>query len=91
MIGPRALILLFVLFGFALLAAAAPIPFAEGTPAKKELKQYKVKRGETPTRVGRDAAKPSGYVKRDAPKPSQYAYSLRSLPFFLFFIFTVTN
>lgn len=57
MIGPRALLLLFAVLLFAFLATAAPIP-TEGGLVKKSLKQYKVKRGETPTR--RDAAKPSG-------------------------------
>jgi len=47
-------------------------PATERGLAKKELKQFKLKRGETPARVARGAA-PSGYVaKRDAaPKPSQ--------------------
>ncbi|KAF7353732.1 hypothetical protein MVEN_01058500 [Mycena venus] len=72
MIGPRALLLLFAVLLFAFVAVAAPIPAAERGMAKKELKQYKVKRGETPTRVARDPATPSGYVaKRDTPKPSQ--------------------
>ncbi|KAF7359193.1 hypothetical protein MSAN_01261300 [Mycena sanguinolenta] len=68
MIGARAALLLFTVLLFALLIVAAPIPAME----KKALKQYKAKRGEAPNRVARDAATPSGYVKRDAaPKPSQ--------------------
>ncbi|KAJ7771539.1 hypothetical protein B0H16DRAFT_1714774 [Mycena metata] len=63
MIGSRALLLLVAVFLFLTLATAAP------------LKQFKLKRGENPSRVGRAAAVPSGYVaKRDAataPKPSQ--------------------
>ncbi|KAJ7042131.1 hypothetical protein C8F04DRAFT_1073387 [Mycena alexandri] len=74
MIGPRALLLLFAVVLFITLAAAAPIP-NEAALAKKSLKQFKLKRGDNPSRVGRAAAVPSGYVaKRDAataPKPSQ--------------------
>ncbi|KAJ7184415.1 hypothetical protein C8R46DRAFT_1208612 [Mycena filopes] len=74
MIGPRALLLLFAVILFLTLVTAAPIP-ADVALSKKALKQFKLKRGDNPTRVGRDAAKPSGYVaKRDAataPKPSQ--------------------
>ncbi|KAF8191500.1 hypothetical protein K438DRAFT_1970491 [Mycena galopus ATCC 62051] len=72
MIGSsRTFVLLFTVLLFALLVAAAPIPVTE----KRALKQFKPKRGiETPTR--REAATPSGYVKRDdaassPPKPSQ--------------------
>ncbi|KAJ6606347.1 hypothetical protein DFH09DRAFT_1119907 [Mycena vulgaris] len=75
MIGPRSLLLLFAVLLFAFLVTALPVP-EEGGLAKKSLKQYKVKRGETPTRVARDAAKPSKALgKRDAavPKPSKYA------------------
>ncbi|KAJ7118854.1 hypothetical protein C8R44DRAFT_878393 [Mycena epipterygia] len=66
MIGPRSLLLLFAVLFFVVLVAAAPIPI-EGGLAKKSLKQYKAKRGETPTRVGR-AAQPSGYYARGANK-----------------------
>ncbi|KAJ7491173.1 hypothetical protein FB451DRAFT_1222296 [Mycena latifolia] len=69
MIGPRSLLLLFAVLLFAFLVTAAPVP-TEGGLVKKTLKQYKAKRGETPTRVARDPSAPSGYVKRATP--SQY-------------------
>ncbi|KAJ6548113.1 hypothetical protein DFH09DRAFT_1366974 [Mycena vulgaris] len=67
MIGPRSLLLLFAVLLFAFLVTALPVP-DEGGLVKKSLKQYKVKRGETPTRVARDAAKPSK-AARETPLP----------------------
>ncbi|KAJ7677275.1 hypothetical protein B0H17DRAFT_1207189 [Mycena rosella] len=82
MIGPRTLLLLLAVLCFAFLATAAPIP-EEGSAGlvKKALKQYKVKRGEVPTRVARDAAKPSGYgvTKRDAAAGAQPSKSLAAI------------
>lgn len=60
MMGSRALLLVFTVLFFAFVAIAAPIPNESRALAKKELKQYKVKRGETPARVARDPATPSG-------------------------------
>ncbi|KAJ7168392.1 hypothetical protein C8R43DRAFT_1121553 [Mycena crocata] len=71
MIGPRSLLLLFAVLLFAFLATAAPIPTEAGL-AKKALKQYKAKRGETPTRIARDA-KPSGYAARGVSKRDEAA------------------
>ncbi|KAJ7063595.1 hypothetical protein C8F01DRAFT_1251120 [Mycena amicta] len=78
MIGTRAILLLFAVFLFAYMVIAAPIP-ADAGLVKKTLKQFVAKRGETPSRVGRAAAVPSGYnargvTKRDdaaLPKPSK--------------------
>ncbi|KAJ6546907.1 hypothetical protein B0H19DRAFT_1265885 [Mycena capillaripes] len=70
MMGPRALLLVFAVLLFAFVATAAPIPVTEGALAKKTLKQYKAKRGETAVRGAR-AAVPSGYVAKRAAAPSQ--------------------
>ncbi|KAJ6620313.1 hypothetical protein B0H10DRAFT_2216100 [Mycena sp. CBHHK59/15] len=77
MFSTRTLLLFLAVLLLAVLVTAAPIP-VEGL-SKKSLKQYKAKRGEPPTRVGRDLPKPSGYTargvsKRDdaaLPKPSK--------------------
>ncbi|KAJ7221651.1 hypothetical protein GGX14DRAFT_670654 [Mycena pura] len=77
MMGVRNLLLFCatLLFAFAYVAVALPIP-AESGVVKKELKQFKAKRGEMPTRVARGAKLSArGANKRDEalfPKPSKY-------------------
>ncbi|THU96343.1 hypothetical protein K435DRAFT_858654 [Dendrothele bispora CBS 962.96] len=73
----QVLFLFFTILLLGLFTAATPIPIArDAAAAKRELKQFKLKRGDPEPFVKRaDAAAPapSGYYKRDtaaAPKPS---------------------
>jgi len=71
MIGLRPILLLFAVLLFAFVATASPVTPNEGGLVKKALKQYKARRGETPTR--RDPATASYAVNKRAapPTPSQ--------------------
>jgi len=72
MMGVRSLLLVFATLLFAYAAVALPIR-AESGVVKKELKQFKAKRGEMPTRVAR-GAKLSGYTARGANKRDEALY-----------------
>ncbi|KAJ7611636.1 hypothetical protein FB45DRAFT_940545 [Roridomyces roridus] len=73
MIGLRSLVVYFTVLLFAF-AVASPVTPNDGALVKKALKQFKMKRSETPT--VRAPAAPSYVYKRaeaGAPQPSQYA------------------